>query len=333
MLTTQYTSQVLMTKDLSTSDRALFDRLVGMVAPEGGQPGLVAASTARIYRDTFRRWADWCAAQGVGVLDLHFNTVGAFLASRPVKKGTAQRELAALRTIAKLLMVSDYENPARRAAYESLRLLRLRNNNGNGNGEAKAAQQRRRALTPSEAERLLAVWRKGKKPREVRNRAIVATLLLTGLRRAELAAVQWADIDFERAVLFVAHGKGDREREATIFGQEAIEALTAWRKAQGGEYAYVFTAVKQGGEVGPDKPITGTALWQVVDQTAQRAGVGHVKPHDLRRTLATELIETGSPVHHAKDQLGHARASTTLDNYVGSTDALTRRKAGKLRYG
>ena len=76
-----------------------------------------------------------------------------------------------------------------------------------------------------------------------------------------------------------------------------------------------------------------TAVWKVVDETAERAGVGHVKPHDLRRTLATELLETGSPVHHVQQQLGHANSSTTLNNYTGETDARQRRKVGRVRYG
>lgn len=73
-------------------------------------------------------------------------------------------------------------------------------------------------------------------------------------------------------------------------------------------------------------------MWQVVAETAAAAGVGHVKPHDLRRTLATELLETGAPVHHVKEQLGHANAQTTLQNYTGKVDAQARR-SGRLRYG
>jgi integrase len=55
-----------------------------------------------------------------------------------------------------------------------------------------------------------------------------------------------------------------------------------------------------------------TAGQQVVAGMAERSGVGHVKPHDLQRTLATELLETGAPVHHVQAQLVYANAQTML---------------------
>ena len=48
--------------------------------------------------------------------------------------------------------------------------------------------------------------------------------------------------------------------------------------------------------------------------------MGHVKPNDLRRTLATELLEAGAPVHHVQAQLGHANTQV-------------RRRSGRVRYG
>jgi integrase len=81
----------------------------------------------------------------------------------------------------------------------------------------------------------------------------------------------------------------------------------------------------------------GAAVWQVVVETAERSGVRHVKPHDLRRTLATELLETGTPAHHVQAhvqaQLGRANAQTMLQNYTGKIDAQARRRSGRVRYG
>jgi integrase len=79
--------------------------------------------------------------------------------------------------------------------------------------------------------------------------------------------------------------------------------------------------------------MTATSIYRIVTATALLARLGHVKPHDLRRTLATELLNTGETVHNTGAQLGHADSSTTLNNYAVAAEAVDRRKRGKVRYG
>lgn len=317
-----------------------WDALVDMIAPSTGD-GMIAASSARIYRDTFARWQAWAATQeDVTALGLTYKNVAAYLAALGQSKASRQRQLAALRKAAEVLAILDFNNPARRAAYESLKLLKVRNGSSAPAPTASAptgTRRQRRALTPKEAEKALHVW---DEPTDgvtaalaARNQAIVATLLATGLRRAELAALRWADVDFENGVITVAHGKGDKTRQAAIYGETgaALDALRAWQLVQPSGYAHVFTAVLKSGKVGPDAPLTTTALYNVVRDTADRAGIGKIAPHDLRRTLITELVATGA-IHDAQAQAGHVNASTTL-RYAVAVDARARRKAGRVRYG
>jgi integrase len=306
-----------------------FHRLVEMIAPlDAHTAGMVAPSSARVYRDTYARWERWTAENGLSPLDIHFSTVGAYLADRDGTKASKQRELSALRTLAKTLQIVDPGNPARAAAYESLRLLKVR-----ATGESRQAERDRRALSPAEADRLLRVWKDDQTPRGKRNRALIAVLLLAGLRREELTALTWIDIDFQNGVIHVRHGKGDKTRDAALYGTEGLEALKAWQMEQPTGYKNVFVNLRKGGTFTGDNAMSTTAVWKVVDETADQAGLGHVKPHDLRRTLATELLETGAPVHHVQHQLGHADSSTTLNNYTGETDARQRRRTGRVRYG
>jgi integrase len=307
---------------------ARLEALINMVAPEHGGSGMVAASSARVYRDTFKRWAKWAADNGLDPLSLNYSTVAAYMADRETSKASRQRELSALRTLAKLLAVVDYANPARKAALESLKLLKLR-----AAAEGVSQERQRRALGPAEADRMLRVWAADPTPSGKRNRAIIATFLLTGLRRAELAALQWASIDFHNGTIAVRHGKGDKPRDVAIYGAEALEALKAWQLAQPTGYKAVFVNLRKGDHFTGDKPMTTTSLYRIVTATAKAARVGHVKPHDLRRTLATELLSTGEAVHNVQAQLGHSDSSTTLNNYAVEADARERRKAGKLRYG
>ncbi len=317
------------TSAITVTSTPEFDRLVDMIAPlDENTAGIVAPSSARVYRTTYASWAAWTADNGVNPLDVNFSTVGAFLADREGAKASKQRELSALRTLAKTLQIVDYQNPARAAAYESLKLLKVR-----ATGESRHNERERRALSPADADRLLRVWTGDETPRGKRNRALVAVLLLAGLRREELTALTWQDVDVQNGVIRVKHGKGDKARDAALYGGEALEALKHWQMEQPTGYTTVFVNLRKGGHFTGDTAMSTTAVWEVIDETAERAGIGHVKPHDLRRTLATELLETGSPVHHVQQQLGHADSSTTLNNYTGETDARQRRKAGRVRYG
>jgi len=69
-----------------------------------------------------------------------------------------------------------------------------------------------------------------------------------------------------------------------------------------------------------------TAVWQAVQRYAAAAGLRHVKPHDFRRFVGTELARTN--IRQAQKALGHTRIETTAKHYVldelevGLTDGL-----------
>jgi integrase len=69
-----------------------------------------------------------------------------------------------------------------------------------------------------------------------------------------------------------------------------------------------------------------TAVWQAVQQYAAAVGLRHVKPHDFRRFVGTELAKRD--IRQAQKALGHTRIETTAKHYVldelevGLTDGL-----------
>jgi len=316
---------------------AAINAAIDMIAPvDPNTPGMVAPSSARVYRDTFAKWLAYADSEGIDPRDLHFENVRDFMTVTPGSKATQQRRLSALRKLAEVVAIAEPANPLRRAAYESLKLFKVKYAANTSTG----TERERRALTPAEADRLLREAQRRvdraadhDRAKAIRDRAIVATLLLTGLRRAELAALKWRDVDFSNGVISVRHGKGDKAREVAIYSQAALEALKAWQLEQPRRYETVITRVRRGGVHEADQPVDTTSIWRVVSDVAEAAGIGHLKPHDLRRTLATELLATGDPVHHVQAQLGHANASTTLNNYAVSVDARQRRKSGRVRFG
>jgi integrase len=314
----------------------------------------VAASSARVYAQTYRLWEVYCQQQALEPLDLRPAAVLAFLAAQDVTKTTRQRQLAALRKLAQLAFILTGTEESRRI-HEALKLVKVPAGTG-------GKERSRRALSPAEADRLFRVWREPS-PLHRRNHALLCLLALGGIRRSEAAALRWSEVDFDNGVISIRHGKGDKPREVPLAGDLALEALKDWQQVQkqlsvfsdqlsakeeniaaqrqadscllkasfemGREY--VFCPVRKGGHLGTDKPITGMDVYRVVQATEKATGM-KFKPHDLRRTFITEALATGTPLATVQAAVGHARGETTL-SYAQAVNARQARRELRLRYG
>jgi len=282
----------------------------------------VAESSARVYGQTYAAWSSWCAATGVDPFDLRPGAVTAFLSAQNTTKATRQRQLSAMRKLAQMLYILEPTDDHRRYV-EALKVTKAPAGD-------KGSERTRKALTPAEADKMLRIWN-GATPADARNRALVAVLLLGGIRRSEAAALRWRDVDFENGVLHVRHGKGDKARDVPLAGDYALDALRRWQLQQPSGYEWVFTPVERGGKVGKDRPLTGTDVYRIWNATATAAGV-ESKPHDARRTFITEALATGTPLATVQAAAGHAQGQTTL-RYAQAVDARRARKELRLRYG
>lgn len=289
----------------------------------------VAPSSARVYTDTFTKWQVWCSTNGIDPFDLNFPNVTIFLNEQQSAKSTKQRQLSALRSLLRVLSAVDYLNTAHwQALHNGLRLIKP------SRLDSSASQRQRRALSATEVLRSLLVW-EGDDLLSQRNRALVSLLFYTGLRRAEAAALRWQEIDFEHGTIHVAAGKGDKEREVTIVSDNAIDDLRRWQTAQtaannDNAREYVFCALRRGGHLDADKPIHPDVVRQVTERTSAKSGV-LFKPHDARRTLATDLLANNSPIADVQAQLGHSNEATTL-RYAQPVSARQRRGRLKTSY-
>jgi len=295
--------------------------------------GLPSVNSQRVYGQTYRAWASWAADNGLGALDLLPGNVALFLTAAPTSKATRQRQLSALRRLAQkahtLALLTDPE-VARK--FEALRAL-LADVKAPAPVEPVEARDGV-ALAARDANKLLRVWAaldRAPTLADMRNRALVALLLATGLRRSEAAGLRWAQVDFDNGVIVGLVGKGDKRRDVAIVGDFALEALADWQLAQPGGYAHVFTPLERGNRPGADRPLSGTDIYRIMQATATAAGVAF-KPHDLRRTFITEALANGTPVQQVQAQAGHARGDTTL-SYARAIDARRARKTIKLGYG
>lgn len=284
---------------------------------------LESAASQRVYGQTYRAWAEYCESAGLSPYDLSPAPVLGFIGSKDTTKTTRQRQLSALRKLAQMMFITQPSEEIRRM-YEALKVIKAPASPHMGKERAK------RALAPSQADKLLRHWT-GNTPQDKRNAALIAVLLLSGVRRSEAAALRWEDVDFENGVLTIRHGKGDKERSVPLAGDYAVAALRSWRMVQPIGYDYVFTTVERGGGVAGDTSISGTDVYRIVKATEQATGV-EFRPHDARRTFITEALATGTPIQTVQGIAGHARGDTTL-NYAEAVDARRARKELKLRYG
>lgn len=244
--------------------------------------------------------------------------------AQQVAKSTRQRQLSAMRKLAEMLSILDYGNPARDAAHKSLLKLKVRHMGMNGK------ERDRHALTPAQADKVLRVWN-GDTKLDKRNRAMVAILFLAGLRRAEVAALRWSDINLDEGIIHVRHGKGDVERDVAIAGDLAIESLQEWHQTIGEEREFVFCSLAKGDKLGDDKPTDAQTVYRVIKAAEQQTEI-KFSPHTARRTFITEALANGAPLADVQAQAGHKQESTTL-RYARPVDARNRRSRLGLRYG
>ena len=164
-------------------------------------------------------------------------------------------------------------------------------------------------LTAAEAEQLL-VLPDITDPYGLRDRAILETFYSTAMRRAELSALELADLDHERGIVLIREGKGKVDRYVPI-GARAL----AWVDRYIEEVRptllddptdpRVFVG-KQGSGLTP----SGTS--QIVGGYIRAANLRKVGAcHLLRHTAATLMLEGGADIRFIQAILGHAKLETT----------------------
>jgi integrase len=163
-----------------------------------------------------------------------------------------------------------------------------------------------------------------------RNRALIAFLLMTGVRDGRKLPRSNGRTLISRTARRRCMAAGGKLREVTIFGDVALQALQAWRAALPGR-RYVFPAFDRRQQPGPDAPMDGQTVFRVVKRTEKLSGV-RFSPHTMRRTLITEALYNGAPIADVQAQAGHANEATTL-SYARPVNARERRSRFRLRYG
>jgi integrase/recombinase XerC/integrase/recombinase XerD len=138
----------------------------------------------------------------------------------------------------------------------------------------------------------------------LRDRAMVLTLLDTGVRCTELARVRLADLDLKAGRMLV-NGKGNRQR-VVAFADRSREALRAYLTRRGREAGPLFVAVSRHRELQASVALRTNGVKQMLRRLGKRSKVSKVHAHRFRHTFATWAIQTGAREIDVQYLLGHS---------------------------
>lgn len=172
-------------------------------------------------------------------------------------------------------------------------------------------QARLRCLTQEAAERVLTFVQNDASAtaqQRLRNNAIIAIMLLAGLRKSEVLRLRVSDVDFEAGVIRVIGGKGPhggKHRTVPMTPQLAriLRAYAAVRERAVIDVPEFFLGTRGNEALGD------ITLRRLFDHISRVTGI-HVSPHMLRHTFCTLLSRFGVPDRLAREAMGHADEKT-----------------------
>jgi site-specific recombinase XerD len=140
-----------------------------------------------------------------------------------------------------------------------------------------------------------------------RDFAIFKLMLRCGLRVEEVARLTLAAVDLKRAQVFVYHGKGAKDR-VVYLSKDAYQALLAYLKARPYSRAKRLFLVNKGRYRG--QPLNVRGIQHRMQYYSKKAGF-KVTCHQLRHTMATQMLNADADLATIQDLLGHAYITTT----------------------
>lgn len=162
-------------------------------------------------------------------------------------------------------------------------------------------------LSVEEVEMLMA-QPKGKKPKEIRDKAMLELLYATGIRVSELVHLELTDVNLP--VGFITCRDDQKERNIP-FGRTTKKALVDYLEngreslLKGKEANWLFVNCS-------GKAMSRQGFWKIIKYYGEMAGIqSDITPHSLRHSFAAHLLKNGADVRAVQNMLGHSDMATT----------------------
>jgi integrase/recombinase XerD len=255
----------------------------------------LSQNTIEAYGRDIQKFHEFAQARGVTTKDVRRSDIVDFLASlydNRLDSRSVARHLVTLRNFFRFALIEGYidEDPAATIASPKFR------------------RSLPQFLSLDEVERVL------RQPDTttltgLRDKAMIELMYSCGLRVSELCAVRVADLHMQEGSLRCV-GKGDKERIVPV-GRRALETVQNYYREgrpkllRGGSSPFLFLNHR-------GRKLDRIAFWKTLALYGRKAGIRkHVKPHMLRHSFATHLLDRGADLRAVQMMLGHSDISTT----------------------
>jgi site-specific recombinase XerD len=265
---------------------------------------LRSPESKRGYRHAINEFIQWyCSEPRLSFNKVVVTRYRIFLENRHLAAGTINGRLAAVRRLAYEAADAGLLSPELAAGIRRVKGVKKL---GVRLGNWLTAEEGRRFWQSPAPDTL-----KGK-----RDRAILAVLLGCGIRRRELA-----DLDFKHLQQRDEHwaivdliGKGGHIRTVPV-PEWVKTTIDVWVATAGIKTGRLFRCVCRAGKSWGDG-VTERVVWHVVKQYARKFGLAQLAPHDLRRSCAKLCHASGGELDQIQFLLGHVSVQTT-ERYLG----------------
>jgi integrase/recombinase XerD len=271
--------------------------------------GQLAPSSIAMYRRDFAAYLTYAGSAGLAMDPPTLARWRAELANKArLSPNTINRMLAAVKRLVREAAVQGYASSETAEAFalvKGVKVVAMKDQTKtHGRTKIEPEDMRRLCGLPDTSTAV-----------GLRDAALLATMASSGLRVAEVASLTIGQILRKKnGYLVSVRGKNDLMFRDAPLSKEAYRLIMDWIAGRPVMSDYVFTSFAGRGKRATAVPLSTVSAWRIIQGYADRAGLAHVKPHDFRRFVGTQLAK--KDIRKAQKALGHKRLETTARHYV-----------------
>jgi integrase/recombinase XerD len=152
----------------------------------------------------------------------------------------------------------------------------------------------------------------------LRDRALLATLASSGVRASEASTLTREQmVKHSEGYTLLVCSKTDTSYRDAHLSAEAHQKIETWLAVRPTQSPFIFTSFERRGSLPTSEAMSEVAIWKTVQRYAKVCNLEHIKPHDFRRFVGTQLAATD--IRDAQKALGHKSIEVTARHYVLDT--------------